>query len=209
MHIADIIRRTRYGELDYNLLVDLLQGYGNPRQKISAFLRKGQLIRVKKGIYVYGQGVGGAAYSPAILANMVYGPSYISTYYALATYGLIPERVYEVTSVTNKRQKKFTTPVGVFSYKYLGGKKFPAGVTQYAIDQERHVLMASKEKAIVDIIWKDKALQDKDQLCRFLTENLRIEETALAQLDVLQCKILANVFGTQPVTLLHRLIQEG
>ncbi len=49
-------------------------------------------------------------YSREILANLIYGPSCISLEYALQYYGMIPERVEAVTSVTVGRSRKFSTP---------------------------------------------------------------------------------------------------
>ncbi len=63
-----------------------------------------------------------------VLANLIYGPSYISLEYALQYWGLIPERVETVTSITGKRNKFFTTPLGNFSYRYLHKSKFIQGV---------------------------------------------------------------------------------
>ena len=45
-----------------------------------------------------------------VLANLIYGPSYVSYEYALTYYGLIPERVFEVTSATTQKNKMFNTP---------------------------------------------------------------------------------------------------
>jgi len=71
-----------------------------PRDKISDLLKKGTIIRVKKGLYVFGEDNRKKPYSKEILANLIYGPSYISLDYALQYHGLIPERVEAVTSVT-------------------------------------------------------------------------------------------------------------
>ena len=53
--------------------------------------------------------------STEILANLIYGPSSISLDYALYYYGLIPEHVRVVTSITPQRNKIFNTPIGQFT----------------------------------------------------------------------------------------------
>src|SRR5205085_9208942 len=99
-------------EIDYQFLLSLLLEYARPREKISAWLKSGELIRVKKGLYIFGPQVAQGPYSPEVLANLIYGPSAISLNYALSFYGLIPERVTTITSITNKRNKQFSTAVG-------------------------------------------------------------------------------------------------
>ena len=61
----------------------------------------------KKGLYIFGKSVALQPYSKEVLANLIYGPSAISLSYALSYYGLIPERVHIVTSITNNRIKTF------------------------------------------------------------------------------------------------------
>ncbi len=72
-----------YEEFDYQTLLGALKGYARPRDRITALLRKGVIIRVKKGLYVFGEHERRRPYSREILANLIYGPSYISLEYAL------------------------------------------------------------------------------------------------------------------------------
>jgi hypothetical protein len=39
-------------EFDYIYLMDALKGLAQPRDRVTALLRKGQILRVKKGLYV-------------------------------------------------------------------------------------------------------------------------------------------------------------
>src|SRR5262245_31791812 len=120
MMIIDEIRKSVVNEeIDYLLLTSLLKQYKRPRDKITQLLKSGALIRVKKGLYIFGSRYAKKPYILETLANLIYGPSYISLEYALAFYGMIPERVEVLTSVTNKRDKIFKTPVGLFTYRYL------------------------------------------------------------------------------------------
>jgi hypothetical protein len=95
MAAIDDIRRAVYTDvLDYQQLMDYLKGYAKPRDKIRAMLKAGEIVRVKKGIiYVFGEDYRRGPWSREILANLIYGPSYISLDYALSYYGFIPERV--------------------------------------------------------------------------------------------------------------------
>lgn len=58
------------------------------------------------------------------IANLIFGPSYLSQEYVLQYYGLIPERVELITSMTTKRHKHFAPPIGDFRYQYISPKRF-------------------------------------------------------------------------------------
>ena len=70
-------------EFDYQSLLNCLREYDRPRDKITDLLRQGAIIRIKKGIYVFGERYRRQPFSREVLANMIYGPSYISLDYAL------------------------------------------------------------------------------------------------------------------------------
>ena len=63
-------------EFDYNLLLHALRDYKKPRDKIRGLIRGKDIIRVKKGLYVLGREYN-KPYSKFVLANLIYGPSYI------------------------------------------------------------------------------------------------------------------------------------
>ena len=122
--ILDLRSRIEGEECDYRILMDCLKQYERPRDKITNLLRQGAIIRVKKGIYVFGPKYARRPFSREILANMIYGPSCISLDYALHWHGLIPERVEAVTSVTIGRGRRFSTPVGLFIYRQVSPQVF-------------------------------------------------------------------------------------
>lgn len=88
---ADIRKLTPNEEVDYLFMKYALQDYAQPRAKITMLLRSKQLIRVKKGLYVLDGKNPHKPFVKETLANLIYGPSYISLEYALAFYGFIPE----------------------------------------------------------------------------------------------------------------------
>ena len=85
------------------------------------------------------------------IANRLYQPSYVSLETALSHYGIIPEVVYAVTSVTTKPTREFKTPKSVFSYQRIKKSVF-AGYSPVTI--EGHVvLLARPEKALADYLY--------------------------------------------------------
>lgn len=164
-------------EFDYALLCGALSEYAGVRQKINELLKSGVIVRVKKGLYVFGPAYNNALVCKEVLANLIYGPSCVSLEYALSYHGLIPERVETITSVTPKREKEFETPVGKFTYRYLGFEKYPHGIEQVWIDSSHPVLMATPEKALCDYVVLNKVtgIKGSGAAIEFLESDLRID----------------------------------
>ncbi|MGD9681632.1 MAG: hypothetical protein AB7W16_10645 [Candidatus Obscuribacterales bacterium] len=172
-------------EFDHPMLASVLSPYQAVDQKINHLLKSGTILRVKKGLYVFGQDARQVPVCKESLANLIYGPSCISLEYALAFHGLIPESIEIVTSVTPKRDKDFSTPVGRFTYRYLSAAKYPHGIEQVWIDPLHPVLIASPEKALCDyVVLKDVPSFAGTGAARdFLLLDLRINEEDLPRFE--------------------------
>ena len=196
-------------EFDYQTLLHGLGQYSRPRDKISDLLRKGVIIRVKKGIYIFGEDYRRQPFSREILANLIYGPSYISLEYALHYFGLIPERVEAVTSVTTGRSRRYATPVGLFSYRMTPLAGFRIGMDRVELDDGRSFLIATPEKALADKIRDDRGngLQTQGQLMDYLENNLRVDLTALTNLNTEHLDTIARHYGSRKLQLLSSLLQ--
>lgn len=180
---SDLIKRIVEQEFDYQSLLSALKEYKDPQRRRHDLLKKKIIIRVKKGLYIWHPSFAQGTYSKEILANLIYGPSYISLEYALAFWKLIPERVETVTSITFKKDKTFSTSVGKFTYRYLNKNAYSIGINQVEVKNQRFALMASPEKALLDYI----ALNVKNNGGSFdelLFEDLRIDKSDWSQLKV-------------------------
>ena len=177
----DIVFGLPKHPFSYEYLISRLKEYRSPRDKISLMIKRGEIIRIKKGLYILSPQYGGIV-DKRIIANLIYGPSYISLEYALSYWGLIPEKVVEVTSVTNKRNKRFDTPLGRFSYRYLNNKRYHFGF-RYVEGEGGAYLVASKEKAICDKIFFEGNL-GKYEIESYLEKNLRINIKEILSLDI-------------------------
>ena len=207
--IESIRRQIPQEEFDYQTLLDCLKDYAHPRDKISDLLKKGFVIRVKKGLYVFGDEYQRRPYSREILANLIYGPSYISLDYALQHYGLIPERVETVTSITTGRSRKFSTAVGLFTYRMVPLEAFRIGIDRIEISDGRGFLMATPEKAMADKLYDSRGMgiQTQKELGVYLEENLRIERAALRELKPTYLDAIARGYRSRKVRLLGDLIR--
>ncbi len=206
----DILRNSLINEeIDYVMLMSIYSGYSNPRDKISRLIRSGDLIRVKKGLYVFGPGAARKPYSIETLANLIYGPSAISLEYALSWYGLIPEKVEMIQSVTTSRNKFFTTPVGSFSYTHQHPDLFSEGVTIVAQNSTHNVLIATKEKALTDYLLLNKAVPEflnLTELRDYLVDGLRIDEENFRGLSLGRVCRIEKKSGNRNVSILYELI---
>ena len=79
------------------------------------------------------------------IANHLLGPSYVSIDSALTFHGLIPERVYSVTSMTTKVSRAFDTPIGLFTYIQLPLPYYAFGINMVGLTNEQYAMIASPE----------------------------------------------------------------
>jgi len=183
--MIDVRTRIQAEIFDYQTLTDALKDLSSPRDKITDLLRQGIIVRVKKGLYVYGDRYRRHPYSKELLANLVYGPSYISLDYALAYYGIIPERVEALTSVTISRSRRFSTPVGLFIYRQIPARAYEAGMVRVEAENSQAFLIASPEKALADKIVSVRSapIASIAEMRRFIEEDLRIDAGAIRSLS--------------------------
>ena len=160
--------------------------------RIAALEKAGDLVRLKRGLFVVSAQASRQAISRELAANHILGPSYVSLESALSFYGLIPERVYAVRSATLKRAKTFSTPLGVFDYVTVPEKYFPIGIRQEIVENKYAFLIAEPTKAVCDMIvaTPNLRLQSARAMQEYLTENLRLDFDTAKSLDksiVSQC----------------------
>jgi hypothetical protein len=135
---------------------------------------------------------------------MIYGPSYVSLDYALHYYGLIPERVEAVTSVTSGRGRRFYTPVGLFIYRTIPLRAYPIGVDQVQMEGGRPFLIATPEKTLADKIHDDRGtgIRTQEEMKDYLLRDLRVDPGSLAKLDAEALALIADRYRSKKIRLL-------
>lgn len=207
MTTIDALRHAVAHEVfDYQTLLSVLSGYARPRDKITAMLRRQEIVRVKKGLYLFGERYRRRPYSRELLANLIYGPSYISLEYALYYYGLIPERVETVTSVTSGRARRFETPVGLFTYQAVPIAGFQGWVQRIEREEEPAFLIALPEKALAEKIRAERGADITTQrdTGTYLLDNLRVDPNTLSTLHVDRLDNIAQRYGSRRIRLLSQ-----
>lgn len=174
------------GLVTYGSLLALLSDYKRPNDKISYMIKKGELIPVKRGLYFFNETYKNGELSLFQVANLIYGPSYVSSYSALAYYGLIPEKVNIVESVSIKRSKLISTSIGNFNYFSSVREIFHIGINYLQPDTRTAFLIASPTKALCDILWNTRRLNIRNttEMEAFLGDDIRFDFDRLNELEL-------------------------
>lgn len=108
------------------------------------YKKRGFILQIKRGLYRMSD----EQIPDLYVANKIYAPSYVSLEFALSYHGVIPETVYEITSVTTKATRRFETLGNIFSFRTIKKSAF----TGYEIQKQKgfSFLVADAEKAFVD-----------------------------------------------------------
>ena len=121
------------------------------RNNLVRWKKKGYLIALRNGCYTFSDFLGKPDYA-YFFANKMYQPSYVSLHSALAFYGIIPEAVVQVTSVSSLKTAFFSNPFGEFSYKNLKSELM-FGYDLKPMDKRRNLHFATPEKSILDLLY--------------------------------------------------------
>lgn len=149
------------------------------RMQLYRWCRAGKLLLLRRGMYAFSEDFSRKVVNQAELANHLYTPSYISTYWALGYFGLIPEKVVTYTSVTSRVTRIFTNAFGVFKYQHVK----PAGFFGYRPVQidGRKILLAEPEKALLDLWHLEKGKWDEGRMIEMRFQNSEMIEMTKLQ----------------------------
>lgn len=156
----------------------------NINDKIHRWVRDGYLVSLKRGLYVFSHELTGSSPDRFLVANHLYGPSYISNESALSHYQAIPEQIRTVTSVTVKTSKLFQTPLGEFEYTHLTADYYRKCIVPLQADVHCFTLIASPEKALFDkvITTRNLTFRSIRDAATFMLDDLRVDEDFLREL---------------------------
>jgi hypothetical protein len=185
MEFLEAIRGYEEQPITKQILLGLLSDYTRPYDKINELVKQHILQPIKRGVYVTGSRINVNRPEPLLLANHLLGPSYVSLETALSHWGLIPEKVHEVSSATTQSTKTYDTAVGRFSYIHLPLPYYSFGIQQLELTKKQRVLIATPEKALCDKIVTSSGilLRSSKQVMELLIDDLRIEKDRLRKLN--------------------------
>lgn len=154
---------------------------------IYAYTKKNFFTKIRNGLYALEEKRPNLYFT----ANKVYYPSYISLETALSYYGIIPETVYSITSVTTKARREFEVFGMDFSYTSVKKEAFQGYTTKK--EDDKTFFIAEPEKAIADYLYLI-SLGKKSWNDRFYTRNISKEKLS-KYLDLFNRKKLKTYLG--------------
>ncbi|MFP5078952.1 type IV toxin-antitoxin system AbiEi family antitoxin domain-containing protein [Pedobacter sp. JCM 36344] len=211
MEIRTALRELSNQPLTHQLLVNLLKDYKRPNDKILSLKADGLIEPIKKGLYIVGRSLGSERPESALLANHIFGPSYLSMESALAHYGLIPEKVFAVTSMATKASRKFQANIGLYTYTNLPLPYFAFGLATISLSKDQRAIMAIPEKALCDKIATTAGITLRSQSSArdYVFGNLRMEEEDLAKFDLnAMLSWLENAPKRESLEMLIKMIEK-
>jgi predicted transcriptional regulator of viral defense system len=178
--------------------------YANPLDKIRRDADSGLLIRLTRGLYETDSGV-----NPSFLASSILSPSYLSFDWALSYYGLIPEKVFSITSASLnlRKNKTFINRFGRYEYSDIPASVFSEGLT-YLENGQYIVKVATKEKAICDSLSKWRVVNSVKSLKGLLFVDKRIDEEEFSTCDFKLMIRLASLYRKTNLDMLIKLIRK-
>ena len=187
-----------------SMLKEKYSDYANPLDKIKRDTKNGLLIRLTRGLYEVDGGV-----NPCFLASSILSPSYLSFDWALSYYGLIPEKVFSITSASlnMRKNKTFTNKFGRFEYSDIPASAFSEGLT-YIENGDYTVKIATKEKAICDSLSKWRVVNSVRALKELLFVDKRIDKEEFLTCDFKEMVRLASLYKKTNLDLLIKLIRK-
>ena len=190
---------------DFQSLSIKYKKYSNIYQKINNECKKGILVKIKRGLYsddLYND--------KEVIANICYNPSYISFEYALSYYGVIPEFVSTFTSATfgKKNNKIYHMKDCTFDYKNVPDEVFPMGILIMKNSKDISYKIASKEKALCDLLYSKYPVRSIKDLKTLLFEDMRIDENELLKMNVEIIKEIAPLYHSNSLNVLKKYLSK-
>jgi predicted transcriptional regulator of viral defense system len=156
------------------------------RNNLTRWSHKNLLIKLRQGWYAFPETLQRPDFSRYI-AGRIYRPSYISTQMALSIYGMIPEAVTSITSVSTLKTARFENRFGQYTYQNVKPSMFfayrpvelPAATSALNAPKQTWMI-AEPEKALLDFLYLYPFYDSESEL-----EQLRLDEAYMEdELDV-------------------------
>jgi predicted transcriptional regulator of viral defense system len=165
------------------------------RNQLTKWQKRSLVIKLRKGLYLLGESDRKITPSRLFLANQLCQPSYVSTEYALGFYDIIPERVYDITSVSPKKTATFKNKFGRFVYQHIKTEGFKG--YKIVVDENGfNCFIAEPEKALLDYCYLNLPLFKIKPDITF--DSLRLQNLKL--LKIRKIIAYAEVFGSNRLT---------
>ena len=174
MHFQKFLELAgRLSHFDFPALLKLT---GEKKYSLQTHLRRwvadGRVVSLRRGLYTVAESFRRGPLSVPGLADVIYGPSYLSAEWALIHYGLIPGEAGEYTSVTSRTPRLFQNPLGTFRYRHVKHELLAAFSRCDVSGGE--AFLAEPEKAILDFLYFSEGEWNADRHREMGWQNLEL-----------------------------------
>lgn len=145
---------------------------GFDRNNLGRWLKRGYLVRLRQGLYTFPE-YRGKPDMALYFAGRIYNPSYVSLHTALSSYGLIPEGVVQITSVTSLKTARFSNEFGNYEYHSVRDDLM-FGYEPRTLAGGWVAAFATREKALLDLLYLHPFYDTEDEM-----RNLRLDDATL------------------------------
>lgn len=171
------------------------------RNNFVRWVKKGLLVRLRQGYYTFPEYKNKPDFT-LFFANRIYRPSYISLHTALAFYGIIPEAVVQITSVTTLKTANFQNEFGEYEYKSIRAELM-FGYDFKTIANGQSIKLARPEKALLDLLYLYPFYNSEKEI-----EELRLDEDFLQdELDLQRLEDYLSGFKNKALQKRVRLLK--
>ena len=147
------------------------------RNNLTRWTKKGLLLRLRQEWYAFPELLQRPDFARYV-ACRIYRPSYISLHTALSIYGMIPEAVSSITSVSTLKTAKFENAFGQYAYQnvkpdlFFGYKPVMLPLNTAIINPPQLAwMLAHPEKALLDLLYLYPFYDSEEEL-----EQLRLDD---------------------------------
>jgi predicted transcriptional regulator of viral defense system len=141
------------------------------QQLLVRWVKAGRIIQLRRGVYSLAEPYRKVNPHPFLMANRLKKASYISLQSALAHYGMIPEYVPVVTSITTGRPENLQTALGGFIYRHIKKTIFK-GFHEIEVAPSQFAFIANPEKAFLDLAYLTPHSDSEEYLYELRLQNL-------------------------------------
>lgn len=140
--------------------------------QLSRWATQGKVIPLRRGVYTLADRARKIPLDPALLAQHLCRPSYLSGLWALGFHDMIPECVVLHTSVTTRLPARFDNACGGFEYRHIKPSGF-FGYQQVPYGGGA-LLVAHPEKALLDHWHLSAGEWTSDRLAEMRYQNVKL-----------------------------------
>jgi len=145
--MSELINQIKKIPKTYFSVIDILKVSGldesSLRVSISRLVKRGELIKIGKGIYTQNN----SQVNWEELVCRLYQPSYLSFEWILAREGILSQQPYNLTLATANRSKQIKIGNKIATFHHLKPERF------WGYYKKGNVLVAEKEKAFLDLAY--------------------------------------------------------